>query len=470
MQADVLWSSIQSELEVNLSPGNFTTWIAPIKLLTLKSINNKKNFLLEIGCPSIFHKNEVSKRYLGQIQAMAEKKLKKKCEVQLTIKRELKKIKESAVDDDLFSIDADKLVQQAYQQAVSKAGLTPGLTFKNFAVSTSNEVAHAAAKTVTKKPGQVYHLIFFYGGVGVGKTHLMQAVGHEILNKNPDSLVVYCTGEEFTNEIIEAIRNKTTPQFRQKYRRSRVLLLDDVQFIGGKEAVQEEFFHTFNAVHKEGGQIVLTSDRLPDEITGLEDRLRSRFEGGLTVDIQPPGFELRTAILLIKAQQKGLQLPMAVAQVIAANVESTRKLEGVLMRLTNEIQARKEPLTEELAMALLGKINGEAADLKKRVSPRQIVDEVSKYYQIKVSDFKGNRRLKVIALPRQIVMYLLRKELRMSLKNVGNLLGGRDHTTIMYGQEKISKLLPESEQLRLDITTIRQRLYRSRGKVKPRWG
>ena len=161
---------------------------------------------------------------------------------------------------------------------------------------------------------------------------------------------------------------------------------------------------------------------------------------------------------------------MAVAQVIAANVESTRKLEGVLMRLTNEIQARKEPLTEELAMALLGKINGEAADLKKRVSPRQIVDEVSKYYQIKVSDFKGNRRLKVIALPRQIVMYLLRKELRMSLKNVGNLLGGRDHTTIMYGQEKISKLLPESEQLRLDITTIRQRLYRSRGKVKPRWG
>jgi len=299
----------------------------------------------------------------------------------------------------------------------------------------------------------------------VGKTHLMQAVGHEILAKNPDAAVVYCTGEEFTNEIIEAIRNKTTANFRHKYRQARVLLLDDVQFIGGKETVQEEFFHTFNAVHKEGGQVVLTSDRLPNEIAGLEDRLRSRFEGGLTVDIQPPGFELRTAILLIKAQQLNMELPMRVAQVVAANVESTRKLEGVLLRLSGEQVAKKEALTEELAMALLNKINGETVRLKSRVTATQVVRLVAEYYQLKTTDIRGERRLKTVALPRQVVMYLLRKELRLSLKEVGRVLGGRDHSTVLHGQEKVSRLLSESEDLRLDVINIRKQIYQNRGKV-----
>ena len=274
---------------------------------------------------------------------------------------------------------------------------------------------------------------------------------------------MYCTGEEFTNEIIEAIRNKSTASFRQKYRKARVLLLDDVQFIGGKETVQEEFFHTFNAIHKEGGQVVLTSDRLPNEIAGLEDRLRSRFEGGLTVDIQEPGFELRTAILLIKAQQAGVDLPMKVAQVVAANIESTRKLEGMLLRLNSEVLARKEPLTEELAMALLGKINGEVEKLRQRITPRQILSHVATYYQIKTTDLKGSRRLRVVALPRQVVMYLLRKELQLPLKEAGRLLGGRDHTTVMHGEDKVTKLLPKSEQLRVDITAIRKGLYERRG-------
>jgi chromosomal replication initiator protein len=461
MDKDSLWSAVIAEMELNLSPGNFTTWVSPLKAIKLKKLGGGK-ILMEIGCPSVFHKNQVGERYVGQIIAAAEKKLKKKCEVKLKVRQDKKEKKGAA--DDLFSIDTDKLAQEAYEEAMARVGLTAGFTFENFAVSSSNEVAHAAAKTAAKKPGQVYHLIFIYGGVGVGKTHLMQAVGHAILKKNPDASLVYCTGEEFTNEIIEAIRNRTTAMFRQKYRRARILFLDDVQFIGGKETVQEEFFHTFNAVHKEGGQVILTSDRLPSEIAGLEARLRSRFEGGLTVDIQEPGFELRTAILLIKAEQMKMELPMRVAQAIAANVESTRRLEGVLMRLSSELAARKEPLTEELAMALLGKINGEAESLRKRATPGQVVKAVSEYYQIRLGDIRGSRRLKALVLARQVAMYLLRKELLLPLKEVGRLLGGRDHTTVLHGQDKVSRLLPKSEQLRVDVATIRKWLYKNGGK------
>ncbi len=456
MDRNFLWSSILAEMELALSPGNFATWVGPIRCAGLEK--NRQGFTLTLSCPSVFHKNQVSERYVGQIQQMAEKNLKTKCEVVLIIEQKEAGAKKSG-GGDLFSIDVVKMADEAYMRAVEKAGLTNGLTFENFAVSSSNEVAHAAAKTAAKKPGEVYHLIFIYGGVGVGKTHLMQAVGHEILKKNPGKALIYCTGEEFTNEIIEAIRNKTTPQFRQKYRKAKVLFLDDVQFIAGKEKVQEEFFHTFNAVHQEGGQIILTSDRPPTEIKGLEDRLRSRFEGGMTVDIQKPGFELRTAILLIKAQQKKIDLPMRVAQVIAANVESTRQLEGMLLRLHGEQAARKEPLTEELVKALLGKINGEVKGGGRRPLPRQIIGCVAEYFQIKPGDIKGTRRIKALVLARQVAMYLLRKELQLPFTEIGEYLGGRDHTTIMHGDNKIAGGLAESEQLRLDITNIRKAIY-----------
>ena len=459
MDSRQVWSSVLSELELSLSPGNFSTWVSPLRVVNLTSGQEKE--LLTIGCPSVFHKNYVADRFLGQIQQVAQKTLNKACEIELTIVQTKKE--PAATADDLFSTDPSQLMAEAYSDAIAKAGLNLNLTFKNFAVSTSNEVAHAAARTAAKNPGQTYQLVFIYGGVGVGKTHLMQAVGHEILAHFPDSNLVYCTGEEFTNEIIEAIRNKTTPVFRQKYRKTRTLLLDDVQFIGGKNTVQEEFFHTFNAVIKEGGQVVLTSDRLPSDIEGLEDRLRSRFEGGLTVDIQQPGFELRTAILLIKAAQRRIELPMRVAQVIAANVESTRKLEGVLLRLSGELLTRKEPLTEELALALLNKINGEVTSPKQQLTVQKVLSRVAEHFQVKVIDLKGDRRLRSVALPRQISMYLLRKELSLPLEEVGRVLGGRDHTTIMHGEDKITKALAVSENLRLDVTTIRQQLYDAGG-------
>lgn len=460
MDLHSLWPGVLADLEISLSPGNFATWIKPLACLKLEPVNEEKK-LLTLGCPSVFHKHQVGERYLGQIQAVVEKLLSTKCEISLEIyQRAAAPAANGATHgDDLFSLDTKKLGFEAYQRAVAKAGLTPGMTFANFAVSTSNEVAHAATKTAAKKPGEVYPLVFIYGGVGVGKTHLMQAVGHEVLWGLPHAPVVYCTGEEFTNEIIEAIKNKTTPIFRQKYRLARVLLLDDVQFIAGKQGIQEEFFHTFNAIHKSGGQVVLTSDRQPAEIEGLEPRLVSRLEAGLAVDVQPAGFELRTAILLIKAGLKKIDLPMRVAQVIAANVESTRRLEGVLLKLNSEISLRKEPITEELVMALLNKFNGEAETLKNRLSPKQVVGRVAEYFQLKTGDLYGDRRLKSMALPRQIAMYLLRKEVQLPLNEVGRLLGGRDHSTILHGQDKIAKLLPQSEKLRLDVTAIRKSLY-----------
>ncbi|MDZ7586942.1 MAG: chromosomal replication initiator protein DnaA [Patescibacteria group bacterium] len=460
MDRNFLWSSILAEMELVLSPGNFATWVGPIKCVDLEK--NSLGYSLILSCPSIFHKNQVSERYVGQLQQLAEKNLKSKCEIILLVEQR-EAVSKVEAENDLFSIDVVKMANDAYALAVEKAGLTPGLTFENFAVSSSNEVAHAAAKTAANKPGEVYHLIFIYGGVGVGKTHLMQAAGHEILKKNPDARVVYCTGEEFTNEIIEAIKNKTTPLFRQKYRKAKMLFLDDVQFIAGKEKVQEEFFHTFNAVHKEGGQVILTSDRLPTEIKGLENRLKSRFEGGMTVDIQKPGFELRTAILLIKAQQKKIELPMRVAQVIAANVESTRQLEGMLLRLLGEQAARKEPLTEELVKALLGKINGEVKGGGQRPTTRQIIGCVAEYFQIKAGDIKGARRIKALVLARQVAMYLLRKELQIPYTEVGECLGGRDHTTIMHGDNKIAGILAVSEQLRLDVAYIRKAIYKHAG-------
>jgi chromosomal replication initiator protein len=286
----------------------------------------------------------------------------------------------------------------------------------------------------------------------------MQAIGIAILIKNPRTKLVYCTGEEFTNEIVEAIRRKTTDEFKKKYRTVKVLLVDDIQFIAGREKVQEEFFHTFNAIWRVSGQIVLTSDRPPSEIKKLETRLRSRFEGGLIVDIQPPDFELRTAILLIKAQQRGINLPIDLAKLIAANVTSTRALEGFLAKIINETQVKNIPLSTELVTALLGTTNGNEG-YRRLVKPKEIISAVATHFNLKISELLGTRRLKKVALARQISMYLLRNDLKLPLMEVGRILGGKDHTTIIHGVEKITKLLASSEDLRVDIAGIRKRLY-----------
>lgn len=336
---------------------------------------------------------------------------------------------------------------------VLRAHLNPLFTFANFAESGSNQMAYSAARAVIQSLGKAYNPLFLYGGVGVGKTHLMQAIGIESLKKNQQIKVIFCTGEEFTNEIIEAIRLKNAHRFKDKFRSANILLIDDVQFIAGKNAVQEEFFYTFTTLHRQGSQIVLTSDRSPSEISKLEERLRSRFEGGLLIDIQQPDFELRTAIVLIKSKQRGVNLPMEVAQELAQEVSDARRLEGSLIRLLTEAQVRKEPVSLSLVHQLFGKKPPVA--LKKTSSPNDFLLAVSKHFGIKSSLLKGDTRAKPVAFPRQVLMYILRTDLRLSLNEIGFLLGGRDHTTVMHGVEKISRLLLVDEETKKDIFSIK---------------
>jgi chromosomal replication initiator protein len=294
----------------------------------------------------------------------------------------------------------------------------------------------------------------------------MHAVANVLLEKKSSTHVVYCMGEEFLNEIIEAIQTKTARQFKQKYRGAQLLLVDDVQFIAGKQTAQEEFFHTFNAVHREGGQVILTSDRPPSEISRLEDRLRSRFEGGLIVDISPPNFELRTAIVNIKSLAMGLSVPRDAAQLIAANITDTRGLEGFLRRVVTSTSINPGPITEDLMASLMGgkttrPAGGDTAPTKptKRVAPQEVLEAVALYFQIKSTAMKGPKRDRPIARPRQVVMYLCKTELGLTLDDIGGLLGGRDHTTIMHGVETITRELSTNERLREDVVGIKQRLW-----------
>lgn len=336
-----------------------------------------------------------------------------------------------------------------------RAGLNSKYTFENFAVSSSNNVAFAAAQAVSKDPGRSYNPLFFYGGVGVGKTHLAQAAARTVLERRQESRVLFCPGDRFTNELIESIQNKTTQQFRKKYRTLHILIVDDIQFIAGKQTIQEEFFHTFNTIVGAGGQVILTSDRPPHEIKNLEDRLRSRFSGGLIVDLQPPDFELRTAILLIKAKEKNIKIQIEAAKVVAEQITDTRALEGTLLSLYARILGKKEEIDlEEIDLYF----QGTTEKKMKRVSPQDVIHAVCSYYGIKPTMIKSAVRSDAIAFPRQIIMYILRKELHMKYEEIALTLRRKDHTTIMYAYEKITGLCMKDPSLTEQIGRIIQSL------------
>jgi len=455
MDKEKVWQIVLENLKVSLSSASFNTWFLKTFIVRFKILDNERQ-ITEIGCPNPFVSQTIENRYYGLIKESLDQATRKKNDLVFTVKQTPQKTENKKnLATPLFEKSEER---PEVIEAITQVGLKPDFNFDTFAVSSTNQMAYAAAQAVVKSPGKAYNPFFLYGGVGVGKTHLMQAVGNAILVKNPRTKLVYCTGEEFTNEIVEAIRKKTTDEFKKKYRTVKVLLVDDIQFIAGREKVQEEFFHTFNSLWRVGGQIVLTSDQPPSEIKKLEARLRSRFEGGLIIDIQPPDFELRTAILLIKSQQRGINLPIALAKLIASNISSTRGLEGFLAKIINETQVKNIPLSAELITALLGTTNGNEG-YRRLVKPKEIISAIASHFNLKVSEILGTRRLKKIALARQISMYLLRNDLKIPLMEVGRLLGGKDHTTIIHGVEKITKLLPESEDLRVDIAEIRKKLY-----------
>lgn len=444
MTNDLIWKSVLEELKISISKAHFQTLFLNTQLISLD------NNIATIGCPSGYIQSLIENRYYSLIKDILDRQTKTNNSLIFVIKAVPSKFSESGPLFAQFNQENNKIKNDHRLKA--------DFTFENFAVSSSNQLPFAAASAVAKNPGTAYNPLFIWGGVGVGKTHLMQAIGHEIIKNDPTAKVLYCLGEEFTNEIIDAIRNKTTDHFKKKFRSVRILLLDDVQFIAGKVTVQEEFFHTFNAVQREGGQIVLTSDRPPEEISKLEERLKSRFEAGLIIDISAPDFELRTAILLIKARQREIELPMDIAQLIAANIESVRKIEGFLTRLLSESQTKNIPISSEVVHSLLGKSLLDLRSFQKEIKPKALLETVAEYYHLKTSQIKGDTRVKEIVLPRQILMYLLRIELNLPLMEVGKILGGRDHTTIMYGVEKITNLLKDNESIRVDIAGIKHRI------------
>ncbi len=333
-------------------------------------------------------------------------------------------------------------------------GLNSEYTFQNFVIGPGNRLAQAASQAVAEAPAEAYNPLFIYGGVGLGKTHLLHAIGQSCFHQ--DLHVLYISSEQFTNDLVEAIRTHTTDAFRDKYRSADVLLVDDIQFIAGKESTQEEFFHTFNALRDTRRQIVLSSDRPPKAMVTLEERLRSRFEWGLIVDIQPPNFETRLAILQTKAEQLRADIPNDVLEFIAANIErNIRELEGALNQLLAMTRLTGQSLNLETTQNALADLLPNPPEL----SSEEILKAVADYYNLTVKDLRGARRTRRIALPRQIAMYLIREETDASYPQIGAQLGGRDHTTILYGYERINSQIEEDSQLRREIMTLKSQLY-----------
>ncbi len=337
---------------------------------------------------------------------------------------------------------------------IKKAMLNPKYTFDTFVIGKGNQMAHAAALVVAEDPGSIYNPLFFYGGVGLGKTHLMHAIGHQMLLSEPDAKVKYVSSETFANDFINSIQNKTAEEFRQEYRNVDLLLVDDIQFFAEKEATQEEFFHTFNALYNEGKQIVLTSDRLPNEIPKLQERLVSRFAWGLSVDITPPDLETRTAILRKKAAAERLEIPDDTLSYIAGQIDSNiRELEGALVRVQAFAAMNSEDISTSLAADALKTLKSGKGH--PQLSILQIQEEVAKYYHIQLKDLKGKKRVKSIVVPRQIAMYLARELTDSSLPKIGAEFGGKDHTTVIHAHEKIQQLMESSVSMQNEVSEIK---------------
>jgi chromosomal replication initiator protein len=334
--------------------------------------------------------------------------------------------------------------------------LNANYTFDQFVVGNTNRVAHAAAQAVTDNPGKNYNPFFLYGGTGVGKTHLVQAIGNALIAKNPSTRVLYCSIERFMNDFIYSIRFKTTNEFKAKYRSCDVLIVDDIQFIAGdKQSTQEEFFHTYNELHASGKQIILCSDRPPREIGSLTDRLVSRFEGGLSVDIAQPDFETRAAIIQAKAERLNIELTPDITEYLAdQGAENIRSLEGMMLKLQTVVLADRQPLTLVKVQSFLGP--AAASSINQPLNPNVLLKLVCETYGVTLKELSGKTRTQNLVTPRHLAMYLLRQDLGLNLETIGQLLGGRDHTTIMHGIEKVAKTVTTNDQLRASLQSIRQ--------------
>jgi chromosomal replication initiator protein len=460
-----MWQSVLGELEVSVTRAHFSTWLKPTYI-----ISNEGGHVV-VGVPNIFNKQWMENKYNAQVKtALAKlddqiKTIEYKVVVRsggLASTNEAAAPSRTAKRSDPASgreAGPRRGEQIAFSTAPAvKSNLNPRYTFESFVVGSSNDFAHAACQAVAKSPGTKYNPLFMYGGTGLGKTHLMQAVGNAIIKHDPTKRIEYVTSETFTNEFINGIMKKKASDFAEKYRAVDVLIIDDIQFLARAEKTQDEFFHTFNALHQANKQIIISSDKPPQALMGLEERLRSRFEMGITVDIQPPDLETRSAIIQNKAQAQGLILPLDVVDYIARHAQSNiRELEGILTKVSADTEHRGGELSLGRIQQLLA--SDVAARPKLRpVSAKVIIDRVAAYFDLQAADICGAKRDKEIVVPRQVTMYLMREELNLSYPKIAAAIGGRDHTTAMHSVSKIEKLVETDDNLRSDIAAIRERL------------
>jgi chromosomal replication initiator protein len=446
-----IWKIAQEELRFQLARPGYETWLANAVLV------NSDGFTFTLGVPTLLARNWLTDRYLPLIRETLSGVLGHECEVVVTVDPAAAPPPDAPAP--MLDPDSAVLSGSDSEDVSADTRLNPNSTFATFVVGNSSRFAHAACRAVADAPGKAYNPLFLYGGVGLGKTHLMHAIGHavrEIGRRRPK--VAYITSEKFMNELIASIQANRAADFRMRYRTVDVLLIDDIQFFAGKDRTQEEFFHTFNALHEIQKQIVVTSDRPPKDIPTLEDRLRSRFEGGLMADIQPPDFETRLAILNIKLGPHGRLVPDEVCSFIAHRIQKNiRELEGALIRVLAHASINGQPVTLDTAQRILRDIIP-VADLAP-VTIEAIQITVADHYSISVEEMKSKRRDKHIVFPRQVAMYLIREETESSLPVIGAAFGGRDHTTALHAIEKITELVREDARLQNDLRVVRQRLH-----------
>lgn len=455
-----IWQSVLAELELSISKPNFVTWFKNTDIVSYQD-----------GCvvlcvPNEFCRAWMEKKYNQMIVKSLERvtgKPIKKLEYKIC---SIKSISNQPPADELEN-KTEEFAPASFTTApneirvpprVGEFGLNQKYVFETFVVGGGSELAYAAAQAVVNKPGEAYNPLFIYGGVGLGKTHLLQAIGNHLLKLKPDTNIMYASAEKFTNDYIASMRDGSAKNFQNRYRNIDVLLIDDIQFISGKEKSQESFFHTFNDLHQQNKQVVMTSDRPPKAIPALEDRLKSRFEWGMIVDVAPPDLETRIAILQKKCIEKNFPLPQNILQIVSVTFQrNIRELEGALNKIIAFHQLKGMEPTLESVKSLLSSL--EVRSIHRSVTPQQIIDAASQFYAINITDLLGQSREKKFSFPRQIIMHLMRKELSMSYPAIGNELGGRDHTTAMHADNKITRESENDLKLKQEIELIKQKLY-----------
>ncbi len=441
MKAEQAWQAVLGQLQMDMPKASFDTWVRNAEVVSYED-----NVFI-IGVPNAYALDWLESRLSSKIKRLLCGIMNKTVSLRFIVWQDESEQPTAEVTMQEPEPEAPPTQHSNYQ-------LINRYAFENYIVGSSNRLAHAASLAVAERPAQAYNPLFLYGGVGLGKTHLLHAIGNYCLQHKQN--VLYVTSEEFTNDLIDAIRAHTTQSFREKYRHIDILLIDDIQFIAGKESTQEEFFHTFNTLHGQDKQIVITSDRPPKALVTLEERLRSRFECGLAADIQPPDYETRVAILRSKSERIGREIPDEIVETIARRVQSNiRELEGSLTRVLALSDLSNLPLNAKLVDTALADL------LPKRsmIEPAEVMSQVAGAFGVSVENLIGPDRRQEVVLPRQIVMYLLREEAKYSLPKIGEAMGGRDHTTVMYACQKVTDMLERDDKLRRQVIRIREQIY-----------